>query len=436
MKHNYKIKPYLLFSKYHIIWRHHPINYSLFLSNFSVSNSDYILIISPNYPPEQGACASRMRYMAQGLSKAGYKIEVLTAMPNYPKGKIFPTHSSYFFHQEYDEKVLVRRFPLYPSNANNLLVRLLSMTSLSFSILFSIFFKRGKKPDIVIVQSPPLLLALSAYFLSTFYKARFVLNISDLWPRVLLDLGKISQNSLYRIAHAIEKFLYRKTLLCIGQSQEILTYVGQFAPQTPTLLYRTGVDCRLFQPSNLVKEKNAPLKIVYAGLLGIAQGILSICKEVNFRKLNAELHIFGDGYERNQIAKFITSNHDLGIFLHEAVKHEEVAQILPTFDAMLIAQKAVVLGTVPSKIYEAMATGLPILFCGGGEGASIIEQHQLGLVCLPNDFDLLKKNILTLSKMTLSEKQAMGSRGRQLALKEFDRAKILERFLAELRQIK
>ncbi|SFF51015.1 glycosyltransferase family 4 protein [Thermoflexibacter ruber] len=401
-----------------------------------MSNSRYILIISPNYPPEQGACASRMRYMAQGLSKAGYQIEVLTAMPNYPTGKIFPTYSSYFFYQVYDERVLVRHFPLYPSNANNLTTRLLSMASLSFSVLFSIFFKRQKKPDIVIVQSPPLLLALSAYFLSNFYKARFVLNISDLWPRALLDLGKISKNGLYRIAHAIEKFLYRSAKLCIGQSQEILTYVGQFAPQTPTFLYRTGVDCQLFQPLTFIEQRNVPLKIVYAGLLGIAQGILSICKNLNFKELNAELHIFGDGYEKNQIAKFVASNPEVGISLHEAVKHEEVAKLLPTFDAMLIAQKAVVLGTVPSKIYEAMATGLPILFCGGGEGASLVEQHQLGFVSLPNDFNSLKKNILTLSKMTLSEKQAIGSRSRQLALEEFDRAKILESLLAELKQIK
>jgi glycosyltransferase involved in cell wall biosynthesis len=374
--------------------------------------------------------------MAQGLSKAGYEIEVLTAMPNYPTGRIFPAYSSYFFHQAYDEKVLVRHFPLYPSNANSLVTRLLSMTSLSFSVLFSLFFKRKKKPDIVIVQSPPLLLALSAYFLSKFYKARFVLNISDLWPRALLDLGKISRNILYRIAHVIEKFLYRKAWLCIGQSQEILTYVRYFAPQTPTFLYRTGVDCQIFQPLKLIEQKNTPLKIVYPGLLGIAQGILSICKKLNFKELNTELHIFGDGYEKNQIAKFVASNPDSGIFLHEAVKHEEVAKILPTFDAMFIAQKAVVLGTVPSKIYEAMATGLPILFCGGGEGASIIEQYQLGFVCPPNDFDSLKKNILALSKMTFSEKQAICNRGRQLALEEFDRAKILEKLLAELRQIK
>lgn len=400
-----------------------------------MSNSDYILIISPNYPPEQGACASRMRYMAQGLSKAGYEVEVLSAMPNYPKGKIFPKYASYFFYQEYDEKVLVRRLPLYPSNANNLTFRLLSMISLSFSMLFSIFFKRKKKPTIVIVQSPPLLLAFFAYFLSRFYKASFILNISDLWPRALLDLGKIAKNLLYNIAHLIEKFLYRKAKLCIGQSQEILGYIRNFAPQTPTFLYRTGVDCQLFQPLNAVKERNTPLKIVYAGLLGIAQDILSICKHLNFEELNAELHIFGDGYERERIAKFIASNPNAGIFLHEAVKQEEIAQILPTFDAMLIAQKAVVLGTVPSKIYEAMATGLPILFCGGGEGAAIIEQHQLGFISLPNDFDSLKKNILTLTQMTHAEQQAMSSRSRQLALQEFDRAKILESLLVALRQI-
>lgn len=396
----------------------------------------HILILSPNYPPEQGACASRIRYMAQGLARAGYEVEVLTAMPNYPTGKIFRNYRRRLFFRRIDESVVVKHYLVYPSHSASVIPRLLSMISLSFVVLFHLFSTKKLKPTFIIVQSPPLLLALSAYFLSVIYKADFVLNISDLWPRALLDLGAIKKGFIYRWASSLEVFLYRKAKLCIGQSEEILAHIHSQSPQTPTFLYRTGVDCDFFQKVLLVEVTNRPFRIVYAGLLGMAQGILSVCEHLNFKDLNVELHIYGDGYERQLLVNYLKKNTNLGIFLHESVPHEQVPIILQNYDAVLITQKNIVFGTVPSKIYEAMATGLPILFCGGGEGAKIIVENGVGLVSPPSNFELLKENILKMMSLSLEEKNSLGAKGRQVALSELDRPKLINKLISRLAKLK
>jgi glycosyltransferase involved in cell wall biosynthesis len=306
------------------------------------------------------------------------------------------------------------------------------MLSLSVAVLFHVFSTKKTKPTLVIAQSPPLLLALSAYFLSKWYKADFILNISDLWPRALLDLGAIKKGFLYHWANRLEVFLYAKAKLCIGQSEEILKYISQASPQTPTFLYRTGADCQLFQATAVKKEIDNPFKIVYAGLLGIAQGILSVCENINFKSLGCELHIYGDGYERVFLENYLKINPDLGIYMHDSVPHKEVPTVLQKYDAVLVTQKKLVFGTVPSKIYEAMAMGLPILFCGGGEGAEIVLKNKVGLVSPPNDFDLLKKHIGELVALPLKEKNEMSQRGRKIALIEFDRNQLIIQLLDTL----
>lgn len=398
--------------------------------------SQHILILSPNYPPEQGACASRIRFMSQGLTKAGFTVEVLTAMPNYPKGKIFEGYRNRLFIIEMDENVIVNRYLSYPSHSPKLLPRIFGMITLSLAVLLRLFSTQKNKPHLIIAQSPPLLLGVSAYLLAKWYKADLVMNVSDLWPRALLDLGAIRKGVLYKSALWVEKFLYKNAKLCIGQSGEILQYIHQVSPATPTFLYRTGVDCQLFLPKEVQERTaNAPLKIVYAGLLGAAQGVLSICKNINFKELNAELHIYGEGYERQTLHDFLEKNKELGIFLHPAVVQQEIPAILQAHDIALVTQKKVVFGTVPSKIYEAMAVGLPILFCGGGEGADIVSSNELGLISTPYNFEELESNILKMSKLSKEEMEKIKHRGNALAQKEFDRNCLIKNLIKGLEKL-
>ncbi|MDW7692247.1 glycosyltransferase family 4 protein [Flammeovirgaceae bacterium SG7u.111] len=387
-----------------------------------------ISVFSSFFPPEIGAASSRIYDMCQGLHAAGYDVEVITAMPNYPTGKTHPDYRGKFFSKEEMHGVTVRRHWIFPSHSDKAIFRLLNMLSIALSVFFSFLHMLRKKPDVVIVQYPPVLLPLSAYLVSKITGAKFIVNVSDLWPGAIHQLGKIKKGWSYRLLLKLEKTLYQSADYCMAQSQEIADYIGKRC-QTPCFIYRTGAKCDTFEPKSNYEVEDRPLKIIYAGVLGLAHGILKVCKKIDFKALGTEFHIYGDGFEKQKLLEFVEKNPDRGVFIHDSVPIPEIPELLGKYDAALISQKTKVFGTVPSKTYDAMAAGLPIMFNGCGEGSLIIKNTEAGLVSRPDSPKELKRNILKMQKYSAEKREKMGVNGRQAALDMFDRKDQIQKLL-------
>lgn len=352
-----------------------------------------ISVITQYYKPEIGATPNRLYEMCKGLKSEGAEVSIITAMPNYPTGKIFNDYKNKFFRMEVIDDIEILRYWLYASNSKKTLPRIWSMITFSLTVIFSLRYLCKRKNDYLIVQSPPLTLAFSAWLLSCLSRTKLIINISDLWPLTAKKLGAIKGDSfIYKILEKLERFLYRHSVVCIGQSQEIINYMKTHGANN-TYLFRNGVDPKRFYSSNSYSKGNK-MRIVYTGLLGYAQGIANICKHINFSALNCEFHIYGAGGEQEIIEEYIDKHLDQGIYYHGKVTREEIPEILSQYDCTLIPLVKNIYGAVPSKIYESMASGLPILFSGGGEGANIIKTYNLGWVSHALDYEALKQNIL------------------------------------------
>lgn len=341
-----------------------------------------------------GAPQNRLMEMCLGLKQLGVDVSIVTCMPNYPTGKIFNNYKGKFRCREILDGIEIIRYWVYASNSKRVIPRLLNMLSFSFCSIFSWRYLAKRKNDILIVESPPLLLGLTGKFLSKVAKSKFVMNISDLWPLSAKELGVLSENGLaYKFLERVERNLYKSADCCIGQSQQIVDYM-QERKAKEVYLFRNGVDPSRFVASNITQHtSDSPLKIVYAGLLGYAQGIFGICQNINFKSLGAEFHIYGAGGEQEKIELFLGQNPDRGIFFHGKVDREEVPSILKGADCTLIPLVTNIYGAVPSKIYESMAAGLPILFSGDGEGRKIVEDNKLGWCSESLDYSALSDNI-------------------------------------------
>lgn len=351
-------------------------------------------LLTQYYKPEMGAPQNRLFEMLSGLKSLGNNVCVVTGMPNYPTGSIFPQYKGKFSLVEKIDDIDIKRYWLFASNSKKTIPRLLNMLSFSVLALLGLSFFKKHRIDYLIVESPPLLLCISAWLISKLTKAKLVTNVSDLWPLSAKELGVLSEKSLvYKILEIIERFIYKKSFICMGQSEQITEYI-RTKTNSDVYLFRNGVDPKRFINVNNYNINREKFVIVYAGLLGYAQGIFSICKNINFQELGVEFHIYGAGGEQSQIEEFIQHNSENGIFYHGKVSREEIPRILHTANATLIPLVKVIFGAVPSKIYESMAAGVPILFSGGGEGQKIITDNRLGL-CSPNgDYDAMKDNIL------------------------------------------
>ena len=398
-----------------------------------------IAIFSPNYSPELGACSSRIRLLAEHLKQEGNQVTVYTTFPNYPTGTIFSSYRKFLFkkliYKENIDGINVARFSFYPSNSSSAIIRLFSMMSLALSWLLAFPLLKKQQPQTILVQSPPLLPVFTVWILSKWIAKKnniptLILNLSDLYPRVLLDLDKIKGHTIYNLLLKFEAFLYKKMDFIIGQSDEIVEYVKKNVPSTPVVLYRNGVDSKDFKvKENYQIETKSPIKLVYAGLLGVVQGVLQMLENVDFDKLNAELHLYGNGNERKLIENFIIRNKKKNIFLHPAISQNEIAQKLADYDAAIVIQKKQILGTVPSKIYEAMAAGLPILLLGSGESAMLVKKYDVGLVVELSEnkqtssinYKLLSDKIRTLKEITFTQRKNFGQNGRKAAENIFDK---------------
>ena len=393
-----------------------------------------ILVVSFYYEPELGAAPSRITNLAKGLKAAGNDVDVLTCLPNYPKGRVFDGYRGHFSIKEEIDGINVFRYWTYATVSKNPFKRVLAMTSYAVA-MWAFAFKRRqiKSYDRVIVQSPPILVSVSAM---TLFKKVFgknvVLNVSDLWPGSAVELGFVRKGSLsFKALSCFERYIYRNAYAVMGQSQEIVNHVGAMFPGKRTFLYRN------LQPvaagSAEVKQKGDRLKLVYAGLFGVAQGILQLLKSIDFVSLGVEMHLYGGGNQVEEIQEYIKSG-DKNIWYHGYVSKQEMNEELKKYDLSIMPLAAAIHGAVPSKIFDLLPAGIPILFSGNGEGARIVEECGFGLVSEYGDYKALEQNLETFVGMSPEEYSAYSTNCLNASRDAFSFSKQLERFIGFLKE--
>lgn len=360
-----------------------------------------ILIITNYYPPEKGAAANRIEQLALNLKKNNYAVSVVCPLGNYPEGKLFNEYKGKFSIDENRNGIAVKRLWIYPSVSKNLLVRIVSVLSFSLGLFFYLLLK--KTPQKVVIQSPPLALSFISVLVLSLKKKKLIVNVSDLWPLAAIELNALKANSIsHKLLLFMERFIYKKATLLLGQSNEIIDHIQTIYPNKKCYLYQNISE----QRNHIVDLDNyeeRPLKIFYAGLLGIAQGITELCQKVDWKKHNIELHIYGDGAEKKILEELVLSGKLPNVFFHGMQERKTLHEKIRSYDVALVPLKTRIYGSVPSKIFEYSCLGFPVLYFGGGEGETIVEANNLGWVAKVGDYSSLNLVIESLSKLTRSE---------------------------------
>ncbi|MGC4058672.1 MAG: glycosyltransferase family 4 protein [Chitinophagaceae bacterium] len=342
-----------------------------------------ITILCASFPPETGAGPGRIYLLAQLLQQQGFTVHVIAAMPNYPQGKIFQAYRGKRIVQEQIDGINVCRIWLYPTNSSSKIKRAFSIGSFALSLKLHLpALLRSQQPDLLIVSSPPFILGTFGCSIAERNGVRILLNISDIWPASAQYLGFIREGWLLNYLRKQEKSMYAKASGFSVQSEEIARHILQIRPSADIFIYRN------LQHTSAYAQETRPAgkrKIVYAGLLGIAQGLGTIIRQIDFGGAGTELHIYGDGVEQGIIRQEAACRTD--IFYHGSIPAHEVPEMLSRYHIMLVPLITGIEGAVPSKIFNAVANGLPLIYMGQGESADIVRAHKLGYTCDPGDFD-------------------------------------------------
>lgn len=401
-----------------------------------------LLVVTQYFWPEN----FRINDLVSELARRGHQITVLTGQPNYPDGQIFPeflakrkAFSSY-------DGVEIIRVPMISRGKGGL--RLI-MNYFSFALnatLFGLWQLRNRKFDAIFSFEPsPITVALPAIALRAQKKIPFTFWILDLWPETLQAIGVVRSKKLLNIVGKLVSFIYKRCDLILAQSKSFIPQIEYYAGSSSRIEYYPSWSEQLFNLSDMlpapeIKAEADVFNIMFAGNIGDAQDFPAILAAAELLKEHNRIRwlIVGDG----RLAQWVTDeiNHR-NLQEHVLMLGRHSVERMPSFfkhaDALLVTLKnePIFDMTIPGKLQAYLAAGLPIVAMLNGEGAAIVKQSNAGVTCPAGNYQKLASTILTLSEMSLEERNQMGRSGMMLSETEFNRDRLISKLESWLKTI-
>jgi len=303
------------------------------------------------------------------------------------------------------------------------------------------------EPDVVIGSSPPLFTPLAAYWVAKQHHVKFVMEVRDLWPQTIIDMGRLSsQHPIAKILQILERFLYQraeKIITLLPLAHNYITSCG--VPQEKIFWIPNGVDLSRFNTVIASPDRgHRGFQVMYLGAHGQANALdvviqaAKIVQEQGYEEIRFVL--VGDGPEKPKLVAMARELRLRNVEFREPVPKNKVIEVLQEADAFLFNLEKVEVfryGISPNKLYDFMATGKPVI-SSVETSANPVEEAQCGFTVPPRDPWTLAKTVITLYQMPKEEREAMGRRGREYVEKYHSisiLADRLERILMEVVRI-
>ncbi|MBT5875621.1 MAG: glycosyltransferase family 4 protein [Candidatus Latescibacteria bacterium] len=388
-----------------------------------------VLLLSQYYPPEVGATQTRMMEFAKYLKRKGHEVFVVCEIPNHPTGIIPEFYRGKWYHREDQDGVTVIHTWVLTSTTKTMLTRI------GFYISFMVSGLVGglmlPRCDVVFATSPPLFVGVTAYLLSRLKRTPYVFDVRDLWPGAAVALGELSNKRLIRIAEFVERFLYR-------HATEITAVTRGFcAAIESTELGRrkvhwipNGTIPSLFRPlppsQDLIDKLDLRGRFVvtFAGTHGIAQALSSIldCAEC-LKNMEEIVFLFiGDGPAKARLVEDAQTRRLSNIRFHEQVPLNQIPEFIAISQLMLVPlrRQAIFDTFIPSKMFDFMACGKPVILTVPGEAREILEEAGAGCYVEPEEPAQLAEAIISLKEQP-GQREQYGERGYEYVIRRFTR---------------
>ena len=401
-----------------------------------------ILFVSNYFPPEVNAPANRLSEHARVWVQREREVEVLTAVPNFPEGRIYDGYRNRLTRETVDG-IETLRVPMYVAPNQGTVRRTLSY--LSFMISAAWFAgKVRRRPEVVVATSPQFFAALGGWQVARRFQVPFVLEIRDLWPDSIVAVGALPDSPLIRLFRRLERFVYRKADHIVVVTESFRDkLIADGVPPEKLSVVRNGVDLGSVQcpSSESLKTRRRELGLQdrfvasYVGTMGMAHraDVLLDAAERCVDE-NIVFVLAGAGAEVDRIRE---RGRDLSnVLVLPKLPRREALDIVALSDVSVVhLRRSPLFRTViPSKMFEAMAMGTPVLLGVEGEAREILEEAGGGLAFEPEDPDALLRCIERLKANPELQIQLAAAGVRHVA-QHFDRRVLAERYLEILDRV-
>ncbi len=357
----------------------------------------HILFITDNFPPEVNAPASRTFEHCREWVKTGHRVTVITGAPNFPQGNVYKGYRNRIWQTEEMDGIRVIRVWTYIAANEGFVKRILDYSSFMVSAIIASLMV--SKPDLVAATSPLLFTACAGYVVSRMKYIPFVFELRDLWPESIKAVGAMQDSAIIRLLEKLEIFLYRKAAAIVSVTESfkrILTARGIDPAKIEVV--NNGVDTSRFRPlprdPELEARYNLQGKFVagYLGTHGMAHALETVLEAAAKCRKTADgdkirFILLGDGARKKALIERAKALGLDNVIFIDTVPKEEVVRYWSLLDVSIIHLKKTDLfkTVIPSKLFESMGMGIPVLHGVAGESAAIIQNEGAGIVFEPEN---------------------------------------------------
>lgn len=325
---------------------------------------------------EGGPCTKRIDSLASYLSDNGYEVTVLTGSHN-KKNEL----------ADINRKYNVIYAPILPFGKKKAIYRFIEQFSFAFFSFFVGLF-RLRRTNFFVTTSPPPLISFTGFFLARLKGAKLIYDVRDIWPDVAVEMGSFDKKSFYyKVFNFIVRFMYKHsdfiTTVSPGKVEKIKGYVED---KSKVKFISNGLDDNFTKfdiNDKLIKKYNLDNKftVVYVGNVGLAQNLdvlVNLAQKYKKNK-NMQFLIFGDGVYKEKLILKISNLGLPNIFVEGKIEYSNVYTLLKYSKISFISLKNNNMkDSVPTKLFDALGAGCPILLLASGDSCTILDEVDFG----------------------------------------------------------
>jgi len=366
----------------------------------------HILFLTDNFPPEVNAPASRTHEHCRQWVQAGHQVTIVTGAPNFPKGRVFEGYRNALYQLETMDGLRVIRVWTYIAANEGFARRVLDY--LSFMVTATIASLFVRRVDVVVATSPQFFTACAGWAVGTCKRIPFVFELRDLWPESIKAVGAMKASTAIRFLEALEMFLYRHAARIVSVTHSFRRTLGGRGIDVEKIdVITNGVDVKRYSPRPKDVELERQLGLEgcfvagYIGTHGMAHGLETLLHAAQRLQGLAEgkqvrLLMLGDGACKAALQEQAGRIGLANMIFADSVPKEQVARWWSLLDVSIIHLRRTELfaTVIPSKLFECMGMGIPVLHGVAGESADIVEREGVGQVFEPENVDQLVRALL------------------------------------------
>lgn len=390
-----------------------------------------ILVISQYYKPEP----FRIDDICAELVKRGYKVTVLTGIPNYPEGKTYPGYGLTKRRRENIDGVEVIRIPLVP-RGKSFVGLALNYVSFVFTGFFWQLFTKVKADAVFSFGLSPIFQVLIGVWYAKRKKVPLYLYVQDLWPESFEEVTGIHHPLLVKPLSKLVTYIYDRCDRILGTSPKFVEEIGKrVTGDREKISYWPQYAEDFYVPAERKPVPEIPddgsFKVIFTGNVGQAQGLDILPPVAQLLKQkgveNVRFVIVGNGRYREQLALDIENAGVADMFtLVERQPAQRIPELLAACDGAFLSLRGNLLEkTIPAKLQSYMACGMPVIGAVDGEAANVIRDAGCGVYCPAEDADALAEAVISL--MENPEISAMGQNARNYYEMYFDKKMLMDK---------